>query len=357
MTILWLMLFCVYMFSFLARYFSVPGTIVPIYPRPNKLMAVCVAVTLVMVSGLRNNIGDTFFYMHAYRVDDFSWYSILQKKDIGFSIFQKILKGFTEDPQVLVFIMALITNVLIVIAFYKYARLFELAIYVYITSGAFIVSMNGMRQYFAAAILFVATKYMLDGSWKRYICLVLLASVFHQSALILIPLYFLVRRKAWTGTTLMLLAVAILIVFGFNQFQEVLFSALKDTSYGEYKNFQEGGANIIRVVFYAAPLIIAYFGREKLRMLYPQIDIFVNLSLIGAVLLIISTQNWIFARMAIYFTLYQIVLVAWIVKVFRQKDQKLIYLILLVIYLIFFFYENVITLNIQYRSDYLTWFR
>lgn len=356
MTILWLMLLTVYMFAFLARYFSVPVIQGQVFPKPNKLMMFAVAITLIIVSGLRNNIGDTFFYMHAYVVDDFSWYAILQKKDIGFNVFQKFLKGFTDDPQVLIFILAFFTNLLIIKVFYNYARLFELAVFVFITSGAFIVSMNGMRQYFAAAIIFTATKYMLEGSWKKYMGLVLLASVFHQSALIMIPIYFFVRRKAWTGTTLVLLTVAILIVFGFNQFQEILFSTLKDTSYGEYQNFQEGGANIIRVLFYGFPLIIAFLGRDKLRMLYPQIDVFVNLSLIGAVLMIISTQNWIFARMAIYFTLYQIVLVAWVIKVFRQKDQKLIYLVLLFIYLLFFFYENVITLGIQYRSDYLTWF-
>jgi transmembrane protein EpsG len=356
MTILWLNLIAVFLLALAARYFSVQSAVIAYSVNPNKLLAIFAALCLILISGLRNNIGDTFFYMHSYETTDFLLSIYKDQKDIGFNIFQYLLKMVSDDPQLLIFVTAFITNALIIKAFYNYARLFELAVYVYITSGAFIVSMNGMRQYLAAAIIFAATKYMLEGSWKRYICVVLLASLFHQSALIMIPIYFFVRRKAWTGTTLVLLAVAILIVSGFNQFQDILFSALKDTSYGEYQNFQEGGANVIRVAFYAFPLIIAFIGRDKLRMYYPQIDVFVNLSLIGVILMIISTQNWIFARMAIYFTLYQIVLVAWVIKVFRQKDQKLIYLVLLMIYLIFFFYETVITLGIEYRSDYITWF-
>ncbi|SFB29993.1 EpsG family protein [Cohnella sp. OV330] len=356
MTILWLTLLTVYAFAFFARYFSVPDPLGPALVRPNRLLAIGVAAVLVAVAGLRNNIGDTFFYMHAFEVNDFSWYSILKEKDIGFGIFQKVLKSYTDDPQALVFIIALVTDIFIVLALYRYSRMFEVAVYVFITSGAFIVSMNGMRQYLAAALLFWATKYLLTNSWKRYMLIVLFASIFHQSALIMVPIYFLVRRKAWTRSTFILLALAILIVFGFNQFQGLLFAALQDTSYGEYQNFQEGGANLIRVIFYIVPLVIAYIGREKLRALNPRIDIFVNMSLIGAALMIIATQNWIFARMAIYFSLYQIVLVSWIIKVFRWKDQKLVYFVLVAIYFLYFFYENVITLNIQYRSDYITWF-
>ena len=37
------------------------------------------------------------------------------QKDIGFGIFQRILKNYSEDPQILIFAAALITNILIVI--------------------------------------------------------------------------------------------------------------------------------------------------------------------------------------------------------------------------------------------------
>ena len=42
----------------------------------------------------------------------------------------------------------------------------ELSLYVYIASGMYLVSMNGVRQYLTAAIIFTATKYILDGNWK-----------------------------------------------------------------------------------------------------------------------------------------------------------------------------------------------
>ncbi|MBH5317305.1 EpsG family protein [Paenibacillus sp. GSMTC-2017] len=355
MAIMWASLVIVFFFALMSRYFSTSGGMGPTTIQPNKVLAGVVALSLVVVSGLRNSIGDTYLYMHGYEVNDFSLEAVLKGKDIGFNLLQMVLKQITDDPQLLLFITAFVTNVLIVAVLYKYARLFEISMFVYITSGAFIVSMNGLRQYMAAAIIFAATKYLLEGRWKAYLIVVLFASVFHQSALIMIPIYFIVRRKAWTSTTIGLLLGAVLFVMGYNFLWDVLFDVIADTQYGYYEDFQEGGANVIRLLVTIAPIFIAFMGREKLRAIFPGGDIVVNLSLIGAVLMIIATQNWIFARLAIYFNVYQLLLIGWIIKLFREKDQKFVYIVMISLYLFYYFYENVIILDLKYDSDYISW--
>jgi transmembrane protein EpsG len=356
MTILWINLAIVFIFAWFARYFSYTTltSIGTMSVKPNKLLALIAIASLVMVSGLRKNIGDTYFYMHAYEFNDFTWDFIKNQKDIGFGVLQMILKIISEDAQILVFTTALITNFLIVIVLYKYSRLFEISLFIYITGGMFIVSMNGIRQVLAASIIFTATKYIIEGNWKKYFCVVLFASTFHLSALVLIPIYFLIRVKAWSKATLMLIFLSIIIVVGFEQFSSILFSAIEDTQYGEYQNFTEGGANIIRVFVYAAPILVSYLGRENLRKIFPNSDYIVNMSIVGLVFMIISTQNWIFARFSLYFNLYQIILISWIIILFREKDQKLVYYGVGLCYLFYFIYENVISLGIDYRSDYLS---
>ena len=353
MTILWMNFFIVFILAFFARYFAMPVTSEIVVLKPNRLLILMATISLVVVSGFRNNIGDTYFYMHAFKVSDFNWGNVQDSQNIGFSTLQMILKMYTNDPQVLILITALITNILIVAVLYKYSRMIELSLYVYIASGMYLVSMNGVRQYLTAAIIFAATKYILDGNWKKYFLIVLFASTFHQSALVLIPIYFVIRRKAWSAITFILLFFAVLIVIGFNQFAEVLFAAIGDTQYGHYKDFQEGGANILRVAVEATPLILAYIGRHKLREIFPKSDYIVNMALLGLVFMIISTQNWIFARFSIYFGLYQLILISWVVKLFTDKDQKLIYYAVLVFYFIYFVYEHEITLGIIYKSNLL----
>ncbi|MCL6572367.1 MAG: EpsG family protein [Bacillus sp. (in: Bacteria)] len=358
MTILWINLVIVLFLSLVARYFATTtistSTILFSPIKPNLIFTLGVLLSLVLVSGLRANIGDTFFYKHAFEVNKFNWDQIKDQSNLGFWLLQMVLKWFSEDPQILIFTTAAITNVLIIFNLYKYSRMFELSTYVYITGGLYLVSMNGIRQVLAAAIIFTATKFLIKGNWIKYMLVILVASTLHESALILIPIYFLVRYKAWSKVTFFLMFLAILLVIGFEQFSSLLFSTIGNTQYGHYQNFQEGGANIIRVVVYAVPLIIAYFGREKLRVIFPDSDYIVNMALTGLVFMFISTQNWIFARFSIYFTLYQIILVSWIVKLFHEKEQKFVYYGLLVFYFLFYYYESVISLAIKYRSDYFS---
>lgn len=356
MELLWLNLVIVFFFSFFARYFAKPAinsfshTTISF----NKIFVLGVILTLALISGLRSNIGDTYFYKHAFEVNDFTWNQVKTQENIGFWIFQMILKHFSDDPQILVFITAAITNILIILVFMKYSRHFELSTYVYITGGLYLVTMNGIRQSLTAAIIFTATRFIINGNFFAYALIVLFASTFHESALILLPIYFLVRYKAWSRATLMLLVIAVVIVIGFDQFSSILFSSLEDTQYGHYKDFQEGGANIIRVAVFGSPLIIAFFGREKLREIFPESDYIVNMALFGFVFMIVSTQNWIFARFNIYFEMYQLILVGWIVKLFHEKEQRLVYLGVIVCYFLFYYYESVISLNINYKSDYIT---
>ena len=355
MTILWINLAFVFILSFLSRYYAVlavdSSQSIPVI-KPNKMLILGVFLCLVLVSGLRSNIGDTGAYKYAFITNDFTWDYIAAQKDIGFGIVQMVLKKYTNDPQSMLFVTAFITNLLIIIGFYKYSRMIELTLFVYITSGYFITTMNGIRQCLAAAITFSATKFLIEGNFKKYLLAVVLASTFHQTALLLIPIYFIVRRRAWTKATLLLILLAIVIVLGFNIFSELLFTVIQGTQYGDYQNFSEGGANVIRVAVEGAPLIIAFFGREKLRSIMPHSDIIVNMALLSLVFMIISTQNWIFARFSIYFSLYQFILLSWAVKLFKENSQKLVYFGVLVLYVIYHYYDSVITLNIIYRSNF-----
>lgn len=355
MQLIWLNLVIVYAFSSMARIKSNANHLInrEEINKPNKILVLLVMIALAMVSGLRSNIGDTFGYKLSYVSMSNSAF-MLPSKEHGFYLLQRLLLTITTDPQLLLLTTAVITNILVVAVLYKYSRLFELSIFMYITSGLYIISMNGLRQFLAGAILFTATKYLLDGRWVKYTIIILLATTIHQSAIIFIPLYFLVRRKAWTKTTFFLLLFALIIVIGYNQLSGVFLQFAGD--YSQYQDIEAHGANLLRVFVFAAPLIIAFLGKKKLREVFPKSDYIVNLSLVGLMFMIVSTQNWIFARYIIYFGLYNLILMSWTIKLIVKREQKIVYYLIVVLYLAYFYYENQVSLNIQYRSDYLNFF-
>ena len=133
----------------------------------------------------------------------------------------------------------------------------------------------------------------------------------------------------------------------------MLFAAIEHTKYGVYQNFEESGANAIRVLINAIPAALAYVGRHRLRELWPKSDYIVNLAMIGNLFMIVSLQNWIFARFNIYFGLYNVILLSWIVLVFAKNSRKLVYYAILVFYLAYYYYETFVSLGLVYESDYI----
>jgi transmembrane protein EpsG len=361
MTVLWINLLVVFVCATLARMIPlIRRDALPLAPdglappvKPNKLFVAVAAASFVLVSGLRSNIGDTPFYAYSYYLLEPTFAGFSFEGDFGFNAMQIALKMVTEDPQALIFLTALATNVLIVAGLYGYSRMIEVSLFLYITTGMFTVSMNGIRQYLAAAILFAGTRWLIRGDWKKYFLIVLLAATIHKTALIMLPLYFLVRKRAWTRASLLLIALAVLVAIGFDMFFGALLVLLEGSRYAIYGQFDEGGANIIRVAVAGIPLLVAFLGRRKLRSIWPESDVFVNMTLLGFLFMVISTANWIFARFNIYFGLYSLVLFTWIIPLFAERYRKLAYYGVLVFHLLYFYYEHVVTLDIDYRSRFL----
>jgi transmembrane protein EpsG len=366
MTVFWLTLAIVFICGYFARMVNNASAIDSVtQSKPNKFFAFIAITVLILVSGLRSNIGDTGTYIDIFvrsvpenMTDAFEEFT-LYSGDSGFNIFQSFIKTFfSTDPQVLIFICALITNLLIFMVIYKYSTIFELSLFLYIATGCYLVTMNGVRQYLVSAILFFCVKLIIDGKWLSFLIITLLVSTIHMSALTFIPVYFFVRLKPWSKWVSIILFSSVVILLLFNQIGTFLLGSLEGTQYSHYEeDILEGGggANIIRVFVAAIPIVLAYLGRKRIEEQKDKsINIFINLSVLNVVFYILAVQNWIFARMCMYFGLYGLLLLPWLItNLFDKRTSEIFYGSCLISYLIYYYYEMVPSLHIVYRSDFI----
>lgn len=312
------------------------------------------AAILVSVAGLRNGIGDTSAYMEGYSRMAANPPKFTFEGEFGFKLLQLILIQISSNPQIFIFTVALITHLLNTISFAKYKTYLELQVYLYITSGYYIISMNGMRQCLAAAILLMCTKFILEGKFKHFLTCVLIISSIHKSIFIMIPIYFIVRQEAWSKRVIQLMVVSLIGVLFYNQLSTILFKAIEDTKYGVYTEYVFGGSSFTRTIVNAVPVILAYLKRNEIKEKWPEGNIFVNLSLINLVFVSFSMANMIFNRFTLYFQLYNFILIPFIIKnCLKGKEKRLVYFALIICYFIFFYYEQAIGMNLKYTSDYL----
>ena len=321
------------------------------YGKPNLLITIALMIIFTVISGIRSGFGDTWAYIYSYNRIGPNYNFVNSGYEIGFTFFLMLLKKISTNPQFMIFITSSIINISNIFIIRKYSKnSFELSIFLYMTAY-YLVTMNGIRQSLVASLIFLCTPLLIKRKFYIYALIIILLSTFHVSALIMIPVYFVCNKKAWGKEIWIWIILFIIAMIFYEPFINILYEILGDSKYANYKNFNEGGANIIRVLVYFVPVVISYIKRKQLEdWVYG--DIFVNITLLNFVIMAFSYYNWIFARFSIYTQLYVIVLVPYIIKncFNKNKEYKLMYYGFIVCYLLFFIYDCRISNVIYYTN-------
>ena len=355
MTVWWITLFSTYFLCLFARmngkYKYVKGERVF---RANAMFAGIACGILIFVSGFRQDVGDTGTYRQIFDKLPANVFSFLKhptvKEDSGFYAIAAFIKQFiSKDSQIILLCMAIITIGLIFIRYYKSTDMIEMAVFLFITSGCYLVTMNGVRQYLASAILFFCFPMIEKRQWKYYLPIVLLCSRIHQSALIFLLLYFVVDKPAWGNMTKWILLIGIFLFVSYPVTGPMLANILGETQYGSYKEALTSsgqGANMIRVIVMAIPVVLSYLGKEFLRGKEKYYNIMVNFSVINLIAILLATRFWIYARFNMYFSVYMVILLIWCIKyLFDERNEKLVYLMCMGCYTFYYYYETHISLG------------
>ncbi|ELC8364561.1 EpsG family protein [Clostridium perfringens] len=373
MKVYWFMIFWVVAWSFLAYMYS-KRVYVDVNRYENRITiawAFIIFSVLILFIGLRSGVADTSTYIdifNSYPTDHLGIGESLKSgdRDQGFKLISIFIKVFiSEDFHVWLFILATISSIATMIPLAKYSCDFRISIFMFMTSCSFTWLLNGMRQYLVVSILFGCTILILKNKTILYILIVMLLSTLHGTALIVIPIYFIVRGKAWNkGMYLFLIFIVLAIIFK-NQFVEVMNFILEDTSYGEGISVlaqTDDGANIIRIIVEAIPTIIAFIYRKKIKdIATPIINLSINMSVVATGFFIISKiakSGIMLGRLPIYFSLYNLILLPWLIhNGFNKKEKRIVLYFFTVFYLIFFYYQmNIAWGGLSYESDILNLF-
>lgn len=313
-----------------------------------------ICIILILISGLRTNIGDTGMYVHTYEIIGPN-YDGNGVYEVGFVLFLKFLKSISYNPQFMIMTISIIVNICIICTLWNYSEdsFFELSIFLYISSGYFLVTMNGIRQCLAASIIFAFTPLIIKGKDKWYIVIIFIACTIHSSAFIMIPIYFIARLKPWSKNTLLLVACTIIAMFLYQPLME-LASQILGSKVETYKESTEKGTSIIRIAIFFIPVILSYLKRDELNKKWMESRIFVNITMLSALVMLFSKMHWVFARFTLYLQPYTFILMAYMVKnVFKGSERRLLYYGLVVCYSVFFFIECPSNLNnIPYKTDF-----
>lgn len=115
-------------------------------------------------------------------------------KEPVFGLINDFIAFFTPNRYVFILVYTIFLYMVYAVSFYRYTRnpFFALLIF---EGLMFFFTFTYLRQVFAAGVIWLAIPYVAQRSFKKYLLFIVLATLIHNSAVYMILLYFIPRRK------------------------------------------------------------------------------------------------------------------------------------------------------------------
>lgn len=174
---------------------------------------IIISFCLIIFSGFRYMVGKDY-YNYAYQFKKISQdFTSFSDSEIGHRVLIKICSSLGFNSQMMFLLYAIFTILLIARFIRLQSNDIELSWMLFICIGPFYLStFNGMRQWLAVALFANALIELSNKNFRKYALLILIATLFHYSSIIMIGFYFIVKREKFGITHVVSIYVLIQIL-------------------------------------------------------------------------------------------------------------------------------------------------
>lgn len=303
------------------------------------------------VSSLRyDNGSDYLMYENIFNsIRDYGYYDSVKPLEVGFSYLINFSIFLSDNSFFFFAIVAFVILSFYFIGIAKISKNITISILLFFISGTFFDTFNGLRQYIAAAISFFSFYYIIENSYKKYIISILFASLFHYTALVMLPLFWIVKRNY--SIKLIILVIAFF-TFGSLLINRLFYLLLGYTRYSFYLDSEElVVVPTISTILYTSiiGLLGLYFYNlyKKEELLSERFIILFNIQIIAWITSLLSLSIPLALRWQYYFVPVSILFIPEILSISKYKFNRLF--IITALFLIY-------TTTLVYGMLYNGWF-
>lgn len=204
-----------------------------------------------------------------------------------------------------------------------------------------------MRQFIAAAGIFACFGLIVKRKLIPVIVIILLMATIHASALIMLPIIFIIQGKAWNKMTILFIAFVGVVIAFVDRFTSILDNLLENTQYSDLVTndiwSSDNGTNILRILVYSIPAILSLIGKKYVDEANDLvINVSVNASICTMMLYVLSgvSSGIYIGRMPIYTSLMSYISLPWLIhNIFTENSARVVRVIMIIGYLVFFYYQ------------------
>lgn len=266
-----------------------------------------IGLILFIISVLRHSSVGTdlhvyirrFYEVHESEFSGLSRFNELWGFEYGYLYFSRIISSFLANDRLLIFIVGFIIIFIFSYFFYKYSQMIWLSFFLFISLMFFGTSLNLLRLFIAVSICLISIKYIINRNLIKFLLLVVIAYLFHTSAIIFVLLYPLSKVK------ISIRYLSILFVLGvfFYLFGGVLLNnIISRLHYVRYASDIGSGDGTGMLILLLTILITALlFKKNNIVQEDPYFNLWIHMILLSLLFNILSLHLWIAARLMWYF--------------------------------------------------------
>ena len=304
--------------------------------KDKKKTFVCLAfLSTVLLQSLRAEYvgGDMVQYLRGYELSaQRGWLDPVFNFELIFRILIHTLAVFHVPRQGFIAIMSVLCQAPIFYFFYRRAKNPCLSILIYFTFGLFTFSFSGIRQMIAIGLFLLAVLQAEDEQWLKFTALILLAAMFHKSALIGIVVWPLSKIKVKNHIVHFLMLGAFIVEI----FMAPAIIQVAATLFGSYNTIQFTGAYACFLLY----ALIWFISSLLIRCDAPW-NLYINCMYLAAAIQCLGLYHMNIGRVGYYFAFFECLLIPEsIEKSTRSKFLKMVFYGGCVAFCLLYFYKN-----------------
>jgi len=309
----------------------------------------CIFIIWVLMYGLRFHVGTDSWSFYAsfqrYLVEGQQTFSefVLARRDTLFSALEyacyKVFNGSWIGLQI---VLGFITYLPIVLVIKRESVSYAYTVLLYIFTLSFYTGYNITRQAIAVGITMFSYYYFFrEKKYKSYAMGILIALGFHSATMFAFPFHFLANREYSRKRALILSTImgGVLVVLDplWHKAISLLSFLGQDKMASDYATLSDNNMNIFRLLVFLVPAIFVFIFYDVLKEEFPDIDHECNLVTFAAIINLCGSRNVIFARVADFIMITQILLMPKFKFAFHKKTRWVANGIILLLYFIYMF--------------------
>ncbi|HFT8655379.1 TPA: EpsG family protein [Enterobacter cloacae] len=319
---------------------------IPVFQKFEKLLVFFSFIAIWLIVSFSANVGPDYesykfmydslnenFFLQEFLFRQFGYF--FRANDYPFSVFY-----FSLTSIYIFFIYRIFIR-------YKNVAVLNLLIFIIMPYGLIEGGFNYLRQNIAVALFYLSVVFIVQKKFIRYSCYNAVGILFHKSACILIPLYFVIQMKLSTRKyfliyIIVLVATLSLEVPFIKNSLLILLGSIPGYG-GTYVNFRDGEflnalstKGIFSYIYQCIPILLLILYKNRVVITRNE-QILFNITYLSLITLTMALELRIMLRVEYYFILAKVFTLPLLVRLCSNNKSRTVFVLSLIVYFSLYF--------------------